>query len=635
VVQSFVYVVNTFTADIGPTGPTGNTGVCDCTGDLDLGNVNIGGDTMFNGTVTCAMPLDNTCFGNTVCQDFSPCDSIFNNLRALSSLNVAAPGQPDGSGGLGNGAIEFVRFGRRDVFTIANQWNINTFTTYAIQAELAAITLLNLHSNGAMQVTAGQGMGINAGGPINMVSASGDSLIEASGGDLTLQTTSLAGTLRMSSVAAAVVNGPSVGVFASNGYVVGRSNMDPAFFSSYAASLFCTSGAPNAVRSAVRFSDDIVLEPAVSIISSNADNYARIGPNVEICNGNIRSSGSSMQLQDDIDTKIINVAGNFTSAVPNRPITFSNPMGGVNFAGTPIFDSTGPLTIGSDILISGTFTADDIVINNQLDIGTMVLTDGIISGLGTINSALVAVTGDVTCGGGMCSCDMRAKRGVQNITQTAALDRILSLEPIEYSFQPWFEEAKQIPSGKRYRGFSAQKAKKIVPQSVLELEETIGTRNFTDFHHISKQEMVPDLVGSIHALHSMIGDNRKTSNLIAHRAKEEAKELYKRLDQEKSHRRNLAKRVLALENKLKNSQDELHKAIEMFKESITTHMSGEAFRMNQVLNKAELQNKKLENRISKHATAMKRREGELERVLKRGNMELKQMRTAETQAESD
>lgn len=551
-------------------------------------------------------------------------------MRILSSFIVASPGQPDGSGGLGFGAIEIVRFGRRDVFVPANQWNMQMFSTYAVQAELAAISLLNLHSDGVMQITTGSGsMGISSGGAIDIFALSGNLLIQANSGDATLQSLSVSGSVRLISSAAVIATAPSIGIFAQSGFQVGRGVSDPAFFSSYDNSLFCPSGTTNAFRSATRFADDLVLELGSSIISANPDRFLRLGPGVEACNGVFRSSGTVMQLQDDTATKTIEVRGKFTNSEAATPITFYSPSGGADFANTPIFDSDGELDIIGNAKITGAtdfggtadFNGDVNSISGVTRLGTLSFQSSTITNSAfslQINSGVTTFSGNVNCAGGLCICDMRTKRNVSKISKEDSLRIILNTSPIEYQLEPWFEDAKDITPGTIFRGFSAQRAQKDIPQSVAVMNHTVGDHHFDDLLNLKKGEFVPDLIGSIHALHSMIGKNKNAANIVAEKAQAEVVELFSRQETEVRLRRKLETRVSNLEDKLEDSQKALDDAIALYKDAITNLMSKEAMRLNQVLYKVKRQAKNVEKSISEHTRTMQTKEADFSKVLETG-----------------
>jgi hypothetical protein len=219
---------------------------------------------------------------------------------------------------------------------------------------------------------------------------------------------------------------------------------------------------------------------------------------LEICGQLIKTTGPTLQLQDDTPTKIIDLRGILTNSQGSYGPTFIDSTDGVNFQDTAIHNSNGTVSpLVCDDTEGFKVSAGPLLVNSILpSSGTVVTLTGDLTVTGTI-------TGNVVAGTTCCTSDIRAKENITNVASKDDLDLILSL-PRRISFnykKDLVAVDKSVSSDVLYHGFSAQELEEVYPNAVVVVNQTLGNGvKYNDFRKVKLETLVPHMVGAIKAL---------------------------------------------------------------------------------------------------------------------------------------
>lgn len=499
---------------VGPEGPQGPNGTCDCTGDNTFGNVVIEGDIEFEGNVTCLAPLDNSCFGLAVCPDFTLCDLVSNTMQMLNGATVG-----DISDGIDSGATNDVIFGENGIYNVGsirmNGKNVRIDSLSSINMDASTNMLLASGSGGATITTQGQGRFFSI----------DDMVIQTVTGNITMTSTTNGITIVTPSF---IQMGSGDAIWSTGEFTLQKNPASKWIEATQADSQICSTGLPTSFADSINLHEDVIIRNNRSIMAdASVNEYLVVGPKLEICSNQIRGTNDDLIIGSD-DDATLTIFGTISGGDNMTCVRIDDCMdiSGVieNSAGDVIVDDdmqvTGNLDVGLDGNVNGTFMAGglttlknglvvqsiraldmdtlDITSNTEIT-GNLTVTQNVaINGNGQIDGNLV-VTGDVDCSGGTCASDMRLKHSVEDVPNSESLERIAKMGVIDFSFKEDFAKSRGFSETERFRGFSAQKMKKIVPQAVNKIAVKIGDE-VKEILTLKKQEIVSDLVGAVQAL---------------------------------------------------------------------------------------------------------------------------------------
>ena len=201
-------------------------------------------------------------------------------------------------------------------------------------------------------------------------------------------------------------------------------------------------------------------------------------------------------------------------------------MDGLDLLDTPIFNSAMgmPVTVMDDLLVNGTLTVTSSATVDSLTATTTIAGDSL--AVTTSITGATAIIGGVTMGGAgamtgvvsingfpigagpmCCTSDARMKEDITPIAPQTSLQRMLGLKPLEYSYKKEYQAMdKWAMQHERHRGFLAQDVEPVVPRAVNREKRNVGGVIYDDFRTMNLHQLVPDLVGAIHALHARIAE---------------------------------------------------------------------------------------------------------------------------------
>lgn len=522
----------------GPTGAQGIPGVCDC---LNMGNVhwdNLVVNTTFimNGTMTCpGGALDPECFGLSTCPSFATCDlaahslSIYStNLTSLASLSVGTHGTDVG------GAI--VRFGlsNRPISTFVVSANTSlAITSYYTPLFLQSIlddihieaigttsTKLIASSTGYLNFTGAQGAQIASNNGIGFVCNSVSANLDCVNNVFRIATTNFSTT--------------------ATDFAFIKPSLVAWFESLSATTLLCSGTGPlNVVAgSSIRFNSDLIQADGTKLLGGAATGLVSVS-GLEVCGLHIRSTGTTLQIQNDTAGRYIDLRGRLTNAETGFPVSVADAEGLDVTLGAPLYVDTirsstatagvavkfddadgvyvtvGNLVINASTsaLLSDTIQASVANAGSAVNINTNI--NVTLSG-GDVNLSKIGattrvygdliVTGSLTtgsCTGCDIPSDIRSKDRVKNVAPKWDLDKILQL-PRRVSF--YYKKAngmRGVDSTLEHHGFIAQEVDKVLPRAVRKGNQTMANGAvITDFHSLMLDRIVPHLVGAVKSMHA-------------------------------------------------------------------------------------------------------------------------------------
>ena len=330
----------------GPTGPQGDPGVCDC---LNLGvasyslmnvtntlGITPGAQIVLNGTMTCpGGALDPSCFGLSVCPDFSSCIlnagglNVYNNVSGsglqvtYSSITMLSPSPYSVTATFGDSGV------------VGNR--LAAFTVYAVTTKIDAVGLLTLRAlAGAVVISTGTSSPSNsislsatsstitalAGTGLSLTTAGGTATLAASGASISA--TASSATIDAIGTVVNVVSGNTT----LYDTVTGRTWYKTIPLSTYTCP---GSGAlsPSAtIYGSTEVGDnvDVVLSSTTKLLSKSPGGFIQMSAIELFCNATIQTtSGLPLQLQNDV-TDIIDLRGILSNGAANTPITINDPQ---------------------------------------------------------------------------------------------------------------------------------------------------------------------------------------------------------------------------------------------------------------------------------------------------------------------
>lgn len=477
---------------IGVQGVQGIPGVCNC---LTLSLVNlmdlgVSGNAVFNGTVTLNGIMDCpggalslNCFGVAACPDYSDCVLTMLGLNIFSDNITQIPSLLVGMGAddLGQSVVSFGQPGGQQVSVfqanVNGTYTVQTTTTHMLHRSflsdatfesLGAPTLrTNILSSGIVIVDGTEGVTITAdNGSIFAIAGTNTLQINPTSNAIALTTTTT--TLRVTD------------------FTVVKSSLLPWFTTQSALTYTCQTGLlPSVVGTSVLFSTDVVMESGAAILSKSANGLVRI-TGLDMCGSVIRTAGTTLQLQDDSATKILDVRAFITNNQGINPVSISDAQG-LNLPSTPLYDSSGsPLQINTAF---GAFVGGDI---DMSEIGKLVTVRGDLTVQGTLTAAI--------CAG--CASDARVKLNVTEVTPASDLDVILSLpRRVSFEYNAAYKRVDRFVRDHIQHGFVAQELERVLPQVVSTTNYTLDGIHIPDFRRIMYERVVPFVTGAVKELH--------------------------------------------------------------------------------------------------------------------------------------
>lgn len=541
------------TGPSGPIGPQGVPGICNCTAlsMVNLINLGVSGNTELNGTVTLngvmtcpGGALDISCFGLAACPDFSNCVLPMQGARIFSTnasitpiLHVGIEPGDQGKSmvllGIPGGTSQVINTFMMNVNGLFNMATTNVpmnLRSWLSDVSIESIGGLSLKtsigSSGTVNVTGQQGIQLST--PLGVIDATAG-----------LAVITMDGTFNYITATAPLIN------MTLTNWHVNKIGGGSWLNTQSAQTLTCQTSQPLPVvaGSSLYIPNDIIIGPGKALMSNGTLSLVRMS-GIELCGFLIKTSSSTLQLQDNSLTKIIDMRGIVTNAEPGFGINI-NDAEGVDFVDTTIHNSgvSGPLNCddGDGFIVSnGTlFTnlmepispATEIFLTGDLAITSDLFTNNIkprTGGTVTVTGNLV-VTGSIsatTCLG----CITSDKRVKQNVTEVAAksdLETILSF-PRRIAFQytkAYRATDRQADLYETHHGFVAQELERVLPQAVVKTNHTLedGT-HVTDFRRVLYDRVIPFTTGAIKELHlqQRLGDLKHAALKKEHEILKEA-----------------------------------------------------------------------------------------------------------------
>ena len=529
----------------GPSGPQGIPGVCDClllgSATFDMLNVTTsltipsGSTIVLNGTMSCpGGALDPSCFGLSVCPDFSTCD------LAAHSMVVRSPS---------TGAGLFVSYLNLTMFSPApNNVNVEfgnsgtaysmlaTFTEFAGLVTLDALNFLQLRSlNGPLTIQTGIASSSNN---INIQTLAGQVIISGASG---VYITSGSGATQLVAGSSVLVlnNGGQSALAANNISLITpyTTLVNPLTNLTWFATTpdhgyVCPGNGSSTLVSTnasvcVQFASDITMASGTRLLSLAPDGLVQTSGLKLYCNDVIMTGdGLPLQLQTNLST-FVDIRGLIENAGPSNPITF-NDLDGANFLNTPLFDTAGTGLLVNDAFglrvdngagpSTSTLYTDGISslnagADNMAITATTVTLQGNLVVRGTISSIGPAGTGvgavvDTPLGGSCCTSDARVKHNVSVVQPRDDLERIMAL-PRRVTFRYTDDYLASAPSVRNttHTGFVAQELEASGFEAVVNKHARVKLASGTvieDFRTIRLDLLVPHLVGAVQALSAQV-----------------------------------------------------------------------------------------------------------------------------------
>lgn len=554
------------TGATGGTGGVGPAGVCDC---LDLPSVNLNSVTIntsltMTGIVTCpGGAMDPNCFGLATCPDFSACrlearalDVYSPNSTDLASLDVGINVAEIGGGK--------ARFGRttRPLHTFTAASNVSM----ALSAYGTPLFLQGIASNVVIESigTTSLTTFVTSTGTVNIIGTQAVSTSSSSG------VSTICGAL---STTWNCIN--NVLSNTANNYTVTATDFtftkpSTLVWFETASNATLQSGATGPLTvisgSSIRFAVDVLQANAATWMSESADGCVRVSGLIMGATGkHLRSEGTTLQLQNDTATKVVDIHAVLTnSEAGNKRVTVADADGLDVTLGAPLradwvlasneadianhtlhlmaqpatdwVDVRGrihnayeaePVTFtdvegvhvatGSlKISAAGTLQATSLqatVANagNVININTYVDVNNV-GGTVSISKAglLTTVNGDLTVSGtltasgcaGCVTSDERVKTNVKTIDPQWDLSTILNMpRRVSFQYTRAFREATHIVDDIVQHGYLAHDVERVLPHAVHKANKTIAGKVIADFRSLFLDRIGPHLVGAVKALH--------------------------------------------------------------------------------------------------------------------------------------
>lgn len=533
------------TGPSGPSGPQGTPGVCDC---LNLGNavfdtVNItggltipmGSDIVLNGTMTCpGGALDPTCFGLSVCPDFSTCDLA---THSLTNINIA------------NGQGVLMTYTNFTVFspapnnvrvafgssTMVNNLLFN-YDLYAVTASLDAFTYMRVRSlNGPLLISTG---GVSLSNSLTIQTAAGSIFMNSASGVFvtstgsSIQLSASASLLSLSNAGFAAMTGLNVSLVTPYTTMINPLNNVTWFATNPDTTYICPFSGPVLIPSnssySVQFNEDIVMASGTSLLSLSADGLIQTSGLKLYCNNQIiTATGAALQLQTNLSTTV-DIRGIILNQGTNAPVTI-NDLNGLDVTVTPLFNS-----IGTGILVSDTigmkldnnaapststlFTNKISSLNSATDVLTITASGGVIikgnlQVWGSIDSVGAGGAGpgnvDTSFGGTCCTSDERVKKNIETVDPKDDLQAILNMPPrVSFKYTDDYLVAEKshglFHKNITHQSFIAQDLERTGFDSMVYKREAPITlpsgQVIEDLRSIRLDVLVPYLVGAVQAL---------------------------------------------------------------------------------------------------------------------------------------
>jgi hypothetical protein len=234
---------------------------------------------------------------------------------------------------------------------------------------------------------------------------------------------------------------------------------------------------------------------------------------LEMCGQLITTTGTTLQLQNNTATRLLDVQAVITNSDPLYGVTFIDVTSGVNFQDTAIHNELGA---------AGPLVCDDqeglsLTANNTLYVNTV---SPVLGATVTVQGDLY-VTGAVSAAGSCCTSDERVKRNVTTVAPASDLETVLSLPPrVSFHYTDDYLAVERHADRGQYSGFIAQQLERVVPRAVYEtkLQKTSGFPDgIADFRHVSMDALVPYLVGAIKELHAELQELKQKTAAAAAR----------------------------------------------------------------------------------------------------------------------
>jgi len=548
----------------GTQGIPGNDGVCDCFNitAIEFEDLSVTTSTTLSGTIQCTpgTTIDPTCLLVGACPDFSPCDlqaqSLLLDGGTPSNLIMGVfGGMATGFVRLGNpllGALDHLI----DFFNVyANTVFIKSRFGMKIQAGPGAGSqTLNIDSVGGISSQ------VRVGSAGNIVLNAAYEIILKAG---TLHTVDVAiDSYVTTSQTAHTVYSPTIGLVSD--YTIlqkktavgtgGANWMDTNPLQTFEC------GVPNPTRPSISFHEDHVHFAQSRILTKDPSRFLKVDNLEVLCEGRIKATAGILSVESTISNNVVgegvciddaegldlkdtfihssttnqtDIRSTITNNDPGQAVCIDDAEGldlkdtfvdssttgqfdvrsvitnndisaavciddadGLDLKDTELFSSsTANVTVNSGntlvvntILGPGSITINGVTISETGDIST----PGSITALGPINQAMSLGT--------CCTSDLRMKEAITKMNSTTSLERIMSLNPIEYRWKSEILKQDHWMEDKVVRGFGAQDVDKLIPGAVQKREKKVGEIVYPDFHTLDKSEMIPDLIAAFQAI---------------------------------------------------------------------------------------------------------------------------------------
>jgi hypothetical protein len=438
----------------GPPGPPFN-------GDANFTSVFI------NGTTTCAVPIDVSCLGPGGCSNFSLC-SITTESILVQGVDIAPSLIVGGYNStlqaifqVGNvGATSHLaNFGRRyGSSTTFPSYTIALFETWAASVLIEAQNFLTIRSAYSLDLVA-------EAAPVTISSLSSSiSISAASGVTITAQGTT--SVLALYAPGSLSVTSPYM-TFTSDAFIVTGSATPYYFRTDGSNTAVCSSGA-NATGQSLRIATNTIIGAGQSIISADPSGYLSVGPNVKVCGGQIRSAGSSLQLQGG-PTDVLFIDVNYITSTIGLPNRFFNEAG-LDIANTPLMN-TGIVDVSGCGYTGWVTILDDVFIR-----GSIYMT-------GDLHASIT------------CPSDRRVKRDIEDADKEDMFNRIMSTPVKRFKYTEEFQRdpTSHVKANTTYHGVIAQDIAEIFPYAVEKRDEY----KIADFHSIHPEMLFAEMIGAM------------------------------------------------------------------------------------------------------------------------------------------
>ena len=503
----------------GPIGPNGTAGVCNCFSlpSISTMNLNVTNSLTLSGTMSCpGGALGPDCFGlYGACPNFTTCYLQSYGLSAFSTNVSKIPailmGFATGDTGLG-----MVQFGVWPAVVI-NTFTVNANGTFNVATQNTPMNFNSFNANMNLNANGGTGtnLALTSTGSINFNAPSGINLVSSNSN---IDLTAGGATWQLSNSNGAIVGSSSNTTFFATDFSVFRSVGIPWFNTQSTQSLTCAASGPFAPRSStsIIWSSDMIQASGTTLLTNDPSGLINTA-GLNLCGQIIKTVGSTLQLQNDTNTRIIDIWGVITNSQSPFGVTIIDNLGGFNLQDTAFHNSYGiPSPVVCDDeqgleLSNGTLFTNFLApvaanttifmpTNATLAVNRLIPASGSnITVVGNLN-----VTGAVVAGsGGCCVSDLRVKRNITLVKPEDDLQRILSFPPrVAFQYSEAYQAVDKQVGSHVYDSFVAQELEEIVPRLVRKSDRWIGSVHYEDFRQLQLEMAVPYLVGAIKQLHA-------------------------------------------------------------------------------------------------------------------------------------